>query len=570
MKYYSNIKKILSKNEILLFSFISIGLVITSIVELFGISMVIPIVYTLTTDSFYSEIINFLEIYNIDNLSKNQIIKISLILFAVIFLIKNILLGIFYWFEGKFIYSVSEKISSKIFKKFLNKDFSYHLKENSADMMSKINIELNYIKSFFVSLLNFISEIIIFFGLIVVLLFLSSEVLFKVLPLFILFFSLFYLFFNKIIKRIGEERKKNDYLKTKKIQESIGGIREIITFEKENYFSDIYDKYINKLIKVFYRYHFLTKLPRIYFETLAIIGIASFSILVLFSSSNTEVFIATLTIFVAISLRLLPSINRIINSINNFKYCFPAFISIGKELSAKKNRIKKKNDIKTFSSLELKNIFFKFPKSNYNISVNLRIKSGDKIGVLGESGSGKTTLINILLGLYNPIRGDVLLNNLKKTNTDFRSLISYVPQSVYIFDDTIIENITLGDYDETNDKKKLNESLRYSCSEIFINKLQKKILSNVGEGGSKLSQGQKQRIGIARALYKESPILILDEITSSLDNKNSSEIIKQILKIKDKTIIFSTHKPELLKNFDKVLRIKKGKIFIEKKIKILT
>ena len=294
MKYYSNIKKILSKNEILLFSFISIGLVITSIVELFGISMVIPIVYTLTTDSFYSEIINFLEIYNIDNLSKNQIIKISLILFAVIFLIKNILLGIFYWFEGKFIYSVSEKISSKIFKKFLNKDFSYHLKENSADMMSKINIELNYIKSFFVSLLNFISEIIIFFGLIVVLLFLSSEVLFKVLPLFILFFSLFYLFFNKIIKRIGEER-------------------EIITFEKENYFSDIYDKYINKLIKVFYRYHFLTKLPRIYFETLAIIGIASFSILVLFSSSNTEVFIATLTIFVAISLRLLPSINRIIN-----------------------------------------------------------------------------------------------------------------------------------------------------------------------------------------------------------------------------------------------------------------
>ena len=194
MKYYSNIKKILSKNEILLFSFISIGLVITSIVELFGISMVIPIVYTLTTDNFYSEIINFLEIYNIDNLSKNQIIKISLILFAVIFLIKNILLGIFYWFEGKFIYSVSEKISSKIFKKFLNKDFSYHLKENSADMMAKINIELNYIKSFFVSLLNFISEIIIFFGLIVVLLFLSSEILFKVL-LIHSFFSLFYLFF---------------------------------------------------------------------------------------------------------------------------------------------------------------------------------------------------------------------------------------------------------------------------------------------------------------------------------------------------------------------------------------
>ena len=568
MKYYTNIKKILSKNEILLFSFISIGLVITSIVELFGISMVIPIVYTLTSDNFYSEIIQFLEVYNIEDLSKNQILKISLILFAIIFLIKNILLGIFYWFEGKFIYSVSEKISSKIFKKFLNKDFSYHLKENSADMMSKINIELNYIKSFFVSLLNFISEVIIFFGLIIVLLFLSSEILFKVLPLFIIFFSLFYLFFNKILGRIGEERKKNDYLKTKKIQESIGGIREIITFEKENYFSGVYDKYINKLIKVFYRYHFLSKLPRIYFETLAIIGIASFSILVLFSSNNAEVFIATLTIFVAISLRLLPSVNRIVNSINNFKYCFPAFISIGKELTAKKNRIRKKNNIKNFSSLELKNIFFKFPKSNYNIFLNLKIKSGEKIGILGESGSGKTTLIHILLGLYRPLNGDIFLNNIKKTNTDLRGLISYVPQSVYIFDDTLIENVTLGDYNKIKDKKILNESLKYSCSDDFIKKLSQKVFSKAGESGSKLSQGQKQRIGIARALYKNSSILVLDEITSSLDGNNSKKIVNQILKIKNKTIIFSTHKPELLKKFDKVLRIKNGKLFIEKKNKI--
>ena len=215
-------------------------------------------------------------------------------------------------------------------------------------MMSKINIELNYIKSFFISLLNFISEIIIFFGLIIVLFFLSPEILLKVLPLFILFFFLFYLFFNKILKKIGEERKRNDYLKTKKIQESIGGIKEIITFEKENYFSGIYDKYIDKLIKVFYKYHFLAKLPRIYFETLAIIGIASFSLLVLLSTNNTEILIATLTIFVAISLRLLPSVNRIVNSINNFKYCYPSFISIGKELTAKKNTIKKKNDIKNF------------------------------------------------------------------------------------------------------------------------------------------------------------------------------------------------------------------------------
>jgi ABC-type multidrug transport system fused ATPase/permease subunit len=568
MKYYFAIKKILSKKEIIIFSFISVGLVITSIIELFGISLIIPIVYTLTSDNFYFEIVKLLSVYDIINLSKNEILQIALILFALIFLIKNILLGIFFWFEGKFIYSVSEKISSKMFKKFLYKDFSYHLKENSANLISKINIELNYIKSFFVSLLNFISEIIIFFGLIIVLLFLSSEILFKVLPLFIFFFLLYYLFFNKILKKSGEDRKKNDYLKTKKVQESIGGIREIITFEKEKYFSDIYDEYIDKLIKVFYRYHFLSKLPKIYFETLAIMGIVSFSLLVLLRTSSPEKFIATLTVFVAISLRLLPSINRIVNSINNFKYCFPSFVSVGKELSIKKNKIRKRNDVKVFKSLELKNIFFKFPKSNYNIFLNLKIKSGEKIGILGESGSGKTTLIHILLGLYRPLNGDIFLNNIKKTNTDLRGLISYVPQSVYIFDDTIIENVTFGDYNEITDKKKLSESLKYSCSDNFIKELTQKVFSKAGEGGSKLSQGQKQRIGIARALYKNSSILVLDEITSSLDGNNSKKILNQILKIKNKTIIFSTHKPELLKNFDKVLRIKKGKLFIEKKNKI--
>ena len=149
MKYYFAIKKILSKREILIFSFISLGLVLTSIIELFGMSIIIPIVYTLTSDEFYSEFMKFLNVYDINNFTKNEILQISLILFALIFLIKNVLLGIFYWFEGKFIFSVSEKISSKIFKQFLNKDFSYHLKENSANLMSKINIELNYIKTFF-------------------------------------------------------------------------------------------------------------------------------------------------------------------------------------------------------------------------------------------------------------------------------------------------------------------------------------------------------------------------------------------------------------------------------------
>ena len=265
MNYYINIKKILTKEEILSFLLISLGLILVSVIELFGISLVIPIIYTLISDDFYSELVIFLNNYGINNFTKDNFLIFTLLIFSLLFIFKNILLAFFYWYEGKFIYSVSENISSKIFKQFLNKGYSYHLKENSAELAAKINIELTYIKNFFQGLLTFISEIFIFLGLIIFLLYFSPANVLKILPIFLISFYLFYLFFNKLIKKIGEDRKKNDYLKTKKIQESIGGIVEIITFKKEKYFGNIYDQYIEKLIKVFYKFHFLLKLPRIYF-----------------------------------------------------------------------------------------------------------------------------------------------------------------------------------------------------------------------------------------------------------------------------------------------------------------
>lgn len=566
MKFYQNTSDILNTKEMFSFLLISVGLIVASIIELFGISLIIPIVYTSISDSFYLKFINYLSNYNIIFSTKKDLLIFTLIFFASIFIIKNFLLSFFYWYEGKFIYTVAENISSKIFKQFLYKDYVKHLKENSAELPAKINIELNHVKNFFNSLLIFISEIIIFLGLLVGLIFFAPESVLKILPIFIVSFYIFYIFFNKFIKKMGKNRKENDYLKTKKIHESIGGIIEIITFQKEKYFGDIYDKYVEKLIKVYYKFHFVLKLPKIYFETLTIIAISIFSIIILSDLNNEESFIAILTIFVAVSLRLLPSLNKIINSINTLKYTYPAAVSVAKVLKNNKKIISSRKEFKSFKNIKFSNIFFKFPKSNYKIQFNLKLKCGEKIGILGESGSGKTTLINILLGLYKQDSGNIYLNEKLINNTDLKNLISYVPQSVYIFDGTILENITFGEYNKLKNTLLL-KSLKNSCCSNFIKRLPKKIFNKVGEAGSKLSQGQRQRIGIARALYKDSPILVLDEITSSLDNNNSNKIVSQILEIKDKTVIFSTHKPELLKNFDTIIRIQKGKIFFDKKLK---
>ena len=561
-KYLKKIVELLNKEEKIIFFLIVFGLIVTSLIELLGLGLIIPIIYTLNSNDFYFTTINYLQNINLNFSSKQIFIQSALILFFFIFLFKNILLGIFFWFEGKFIHSVIEKISVKIFRNYLNRDYKFHISENSAKMISLLNNDMVYVKMFFTSLLTFISELVIFFGLIIILIFFSFEILIRVFPFLMLLLLIFYLLFNKIIKDIGTKRKNIDVLKTKKIQESVGGIKEIISFQKESYFGDLFEKYIFKRIKIFSKYHFFSKLPRIYFESFMILGIVSFSIIFLVTNNDLNKFLTTVSILVAFTLRLLPSTNRIINAINHFKYSEPALNSMCNEL--KKRNLVKKNSVNKFETIEFRNISFFFQKNDFNLKFNIKINKGDKIAVLGESGSGKSTFLNLIMGLLQPIKGDVFLNKKKVRNSSFMNLFSFVPQSVYVFDDSIFENITLGNYSEDEDSKTLKNSLSYSRSEKFINNLSKKIFFKVGENGSKLSGGQKQRIGIARAIYRNSPILVLDEITSSLDNNNAYKIIEQILKIKDKTIIFSTHKPELLKHFDIIIRIKEGRIFFEK------
>ena len=207
--------------------------------------------------------------------------------------------------------------------------------------------------------------------MIIVLLYFSPANILKILPIFVISFYIFYIFANKIIKKIGEERKKG-LSQNKKNSESIGGIIEIISFKKEKYFGDIYDKYIYKLIEVFYKIHFFLKLPKIYFETLAIIGITVFSIIMLSTDTGKDEFIAILTIFIAISLRLLPSINKIVTNINTVRYCYPASFQLGIQfLEATLRKLQKnfKNFLKILNSI----IFYLSFKNNIVLSLTLKL-----------------------------------------------------------------------------------------------------------------------------------------------------------------------------------------------------
>ena len=562
---------ILTKKERIFFVLLVAGMFLTMIFELLGISLVIPLAYSLTEENIFEKYVFLENIQQLLNYPDNKtIIFLSLVFFLLAYVFKNIYLLFFYWFEGKFISITRQNISSRLYRNFLYKDYSFHLNENSANIITKIKTDILYYANSLEALSTLISELIIFLGISALLFFIQSSAIFMVSVFIVSSLTIFYLFFYKKIQQMGDERGKIELYMSKKLQEGIGGIKEIKSYGMENFFSNKYSVVSSRLAKISALVKVITKIPRLYFETVGLAGIVLFCYYLITINTELEVVLATLAIVIAASLRLLPSANRFLNSYNVIKYSLPAINSVYNDSKIKNYIITENNDdlkIEFKKKIQFTNISFKYPNRDEFVlkDINLEILKGEKVAITGISGSGKSTLLDIIMGFHFPENGKIFVddNEISLNSRMWKKFIGYVPQSIYLFDDTILENIALG-----ADKKNLDKDYLKQCIEIaelpnLINSLPEKIYSTVGEGGIKISGGQKQRIGIARALFKKPSILILDEATSALDKDTEIKLVNNLInKLKNITIIIVTHKLDLIKNFDKILRIENSKIKI--------
>jgi ATP-binding cassette subfamily C protein len=347
------------------------------------------------------------------------------------------------------------------------------------------------------------------------------------------------------------------------IQQSLLAIKETILFDRQNYFVGKFNKFSSATTETLAKYFSFLEFPKIFLELIGFIFlIVLISYLYYLGYAGSEI-LPLIAIFSLAAYKILPSSNRIINSIQRMRYATGAINSVYYEIRNIKNdiiEIKNENikPLKFNSFISIKNISFRYHGSKKFIlkNFNLKISKGEILGIQGNSGSGKTTLVNILLGLLEPNTGKVLIDNadMKEKVKSWQKNIGYVPQIIHLLNSSIKENINLGFFDKNNIT--IKETIYLSQLKNFVKHLKNKESTSIGEDGIKISGGQRQRLGIARAIYRNPQVLILDEPTSSLDNETENEFVKTILTMKrKKTIIIVSHKESVLKKCDRIIKL---------------
>ena len=512
------------------------------------ISIIIdPLVYL----SKYQE--NTLVHYLVNMNDYSRVILLSSILIGI-FMFKGIFLFLATYIQNKFSFETNTYVSKKIFKSYLFKDYSFHLKNNPATLNQRIHNEVVQSTMYLDWSLKLINCIILILAILIILLVNSTAIGILNFLFILLGLILVRYFFKKRIEHRSKIRAKNDVEIFKTLQHAFGSFIETKLFKKESLFLNYYENFFRKKETQNMYLNILNSTPKILIELFMVIFIGIFFVTSYESNSKFVEILPLMTLVVVSFARLMPALSMLMMSLNQIKFLTYGKDTIVKELNEikkydeyiKSNGVKKTN-ISCNKNIKIENLSFKYEEDSNKYTfknLNLKIDVGSKIAIVGESGAGKSTLINLLIGLLKPSSGKILVDgtSIFENIEKWHDIIGYIPQDIYLIDDTIEKNITFSKEDEHVDKDWLNKALKLSNIYEDIYKLKDGVQTLVGNRGVRFSGGQKQRIAIARAIYKKPKILIMDEPASGLDLENEIHLIENILSIsKDITLIMISH-----------------------------
>jgi len=567
LKAYRLVWKLLNTRERAGLGWIFGLMLIGTVLEMFSLGLVVPIVGLLNRPDYIENIPFVAELFG--NPTQAQYITGAMGLLVIVYVVKTAFLVWKNWVQRGFSNAVTTRVGNELFEKYLRQSYTFHLQRNSAVMIRNAQNSSILMAGIIDPLLLVASELLVSGGLFGLMLWFEPIGSITTILVFGIFAWIFRRFTSRRIRNWGEARSFHIGKMIQHLQQGFGGIKDVKTLGREDFFIDEYSTHLNATASIDRKWSVAQTLPRLGMELLTIMCLALLISIMILSGRTIDHILPILTLFGAAAFRLLPTLNQVINSFMSIGINRPILNYLYDDLGLSNTEyLSRTKHGHLAKKIEVSKISFSYEGIEREAlsDVSLTVARGEAVGLIGSSGSGKSTLVDILLGLLEPTSGNVLVDG-RDIHDDLRGWqdqIGYVPQSIFLTDDTLRRNVAFGLPKDKIDDDAVRSAIRLAQLGEFVAGLPNGMETVVGERGVRLSGGQRQRIGIARALYNNPDILVLDEATSSLDTETEHGVMQAVQALQgDKTVIIVAHRLSTVEYCDRLYRLENARIVDE-------
>jgi ABC-type multidrug transport system fused ATPase/permease subunit len=553
--------------SVALFGLLLVGMVL----ETLGVGLVIPALAMMTSSNLpakYPAVARFLG--ELGLVGHTQWIIAGMLLLVTVYLVKTIFLGFLAWRQARFAYDLQADLSQRLFAGYLRQPYAFHLTRNSSHLIRNALTQVGVLTDVIRQGLLLFAELLVLAGISGMLLVVEPFGAIVVMLVIGIAGLLFHRFTRSHVSRWGVSLEVHERKRVQYLQEGLGGAKDVKLLGREHDFLTQYELHSKGSARLNELNTTIQAFPRLWLEMLGVAGLAALVVVMLAQGKPVELLLPTLGLFAAAAFRLMPSVNRILSAVQQVRFSLPVIDTLYEEI-----RVLDAGKAPTGgaslpwqSTLSLNKVGFKYPESESFAlqDVSLVIQKGSSVGFIGGSGAGKSTLVDILLGLLAPDQGRVSLDgqDIQSNLRGWQDQIGYVPQSIFLTDDTLRRNVAFGLPSENIDEAAVRHAIQAAQLEDFVSSLPAGLDTVVGERGVRLSGGQRQRIGIARALYHDPSVLVLDEATSSLDTETERGVMQAVRALqRAKTVIIVAHRLSTVEHCDRLYRLERGCIVEE-------
>ena len=555
-------------------------MILGGLLEMCSVSLVIPFMNAVLNpevffQKWYAKLIS--QLFRVN--SSRMLLVVLAIILALMYIVKNLYLLFQINVQYRFVYGNMLDMQKRMLSSYMNRPYEYYLSVDSGEIIRVMNSDIPNAFSLLTTVLSFVAETIVSVMLVVTILVITPLITVLMAVVLLTIMLVLTAIVKPILNRAGKDGQGSQAKMNKWLMQAIQGIKEIKVTHREYYFQKMYADNGAVFVDTMRKNLVLGSVPRFFIEAVSMSAMFIVIAVLIFVGRELDSIIPMITAVGVAAIRLLPSTNRMATALNSIAYLEPTLDKLIENLTDVDNynceRVeteigRNENAIRELKTeISVKNVTYGYPDSNVMVlkDANMTIKKGESVGIVGSSGAGKTTTVDLVLGLLEINKGNILVDD-KDVRDDlvgWYGLIGYIPQNIFLMDDTIKANVAFGYANSDVDDKKVWKALKDASLDAFVKSLPDGIYTEIGEQGVRLSGGQRQRIGIARALYRDPQVLIFDEATSALDNETESDIMESIYNLHgQKTMIIIAHRLTTIEKCDCVYRVENGNITKER------